>query len=65
MRPSVVACIDGMAGRRRRRLPQRDLCGAGVPYRLFLAALNKADDAATLPKDCSSRLPLSNGLSAA
>ena len=37
-------------------------CGAGVPFRLFLAALNQADDAATLPKDCSSRLPLSNGL---
>ena len=45
--------------------PREICCGAGVPFRLFLAALNKADDAATLPKDCSSRLPLSNGLSAA
>ena len=40
-------------------------CGAAVSFCLFLAALNQADDAATLPKDCSSRLPLSNGLSAA
>ena len=45
--------------------PREICCGAGVPYRLFLAALNKADNAATLPKDCSSRLPLSNGRSAA
>ena len=45
--------------------PREICCGAGVPFRLFLTALNQADDAATLPKDCSSRLPLSNGLSAA
>ena len=37
-------------------------CGAGVPFRLFLSALNQADNATTLPKDCSSRLPLSNGM---
>ena len=45
--------------------PREICCGAGVPFRLFLTALNQADDAATLLKDCSSRLPLSNGLSAA
>ena len=45
--------------------PREICCGAGVPFRLFLTALNQADDAATLPKDCSSRLPLSNGLSVA
>ena len=45
--------------------PREICCGAAVPFRLFLAALNQADDAATLPKKCSSQLPLSNGLSAA